>query len=100
MMGSIASALAEAWESGQPVAPLGMREKSRGNQQLVLLAATEKGYFNLAELVSMGWKEGFYFEPRVDLETIAKYAGDVICLTGAGEDGFLNSHLRKGAEEG
>lgn len=81
------------------VAPLGMREKSRGNLQLVLIAASEKGYFNLAELVSMGWKEGFYFEPRVDLEAIARYSEDVVCLTGAGDDGFLNSHLRRGSDD-
>ncbi len=81
------------------VAPLGMREKSRGNLQLVLIAASEKGYFDLAELVSLGWKQGFYFEPRVDIETIARYSSDLVCLTGAGEDGFLNSHIRRGSTE-
>jgi DNA polymerase-3 subunit alpha len=81
------------------IAPLGMREKSRGNLQLVLIAASEKGYFDLAELVSLGWKQGFYFEPRVDLEAIARYSSDLVCLTGAGDDGFLNSHLRRGSTE-
>ncbi|HAT09071.1 MAG TPA: DNA polymerase III subunit alpha [Planctomycetes bacterium] len=81
------------------VAPLGMREKSRGNLQLVLIAASEKGYFDLAELVSLGWKQGFYFEPRVDIEAIARYSSDLVCLTGAGDEGFLNSHLRRGSTE-
>ncbi|MBN8525325.1 MAG: DNA polymerase III subunit alpha [Planctomycetes bacterium] len=81
------------------VAPLGMTEKSRGNQQLVLIAASEKGYFDLAELVSLGWKQGFYFEPRVDIAAIAKYSSDLVCLTGAGDEGFLNTHLRRGAPE-
>ncbi|MEK7415870.1 MAG: DNA polymerase III subunit alpha, partial [Planctomycetota bacterium] len=81
------------------VAPLGMREKSRGNQQLVLLAASEKGYHDLAELVSLAWKDGFYFEPRVDIELIARYAADLVCLTGAGDDGFLNGHLRRGSTD-
>jgi len=81
------------------IAPLGMREKSRGNLQLVLIAASEKGYFDLAELVSLGWKQGFYFEPRVDIEMIARYSSDLVCLTGAGDEGFLNSHLRRGSSE-
>ncbi len=81
------------------IAPLGMKEKSRGNLQLVLIAASEKGYFDLAELVSLGWKEGFYFEPRIDLQALARYSSDLVCLTGAGESGFLNTHLKVGAVE-
>ena len=81
------------------VAPLGMREKVRDWHQLVLLAQNEKGYRNLATLVSRGWLEGFYFEPRVDLEAIAAHAEGLVCLTGAGKDGFLNRHLMAGATE-
>jgi DNA polymerase-3 subunit alpha len=66
------------------VAPMGMHET---------------GYRNLSRLVSRGWLEGFYFEPRVDLEAIAKHAQGLICLTGAGDDGFLNKHLRAGAND-
>jgi DNA polymerase III subunit alpha len=81
------------------VAPLGMREKVRDWHQLVLLASNEIGYRNLGKLVSKGWLEGFYFEPRVDLEAIAAHAEGLVCLTGAGRDGFLNRHLMSGATE-
>nr|MBA2480955.1 DNA polymerase III subunit alpha [Planctomycetota bacterium] len=81
------------------VAPLGMREKVRDMHQLVLLARDENGYRNLSRLVSRGWLEGFYFEPRVDLEAIREHAEGLICLTGAGRDGFLNRHLASGAVE-
>jgi DNA polymerase-3 subunit alpha len=81
------------------VAPLGMKERVRDWHQLVLLAQNENGYRNLAKLVSMGWLEGFYFEPRVDLEAIAAHSADLVCLTGAGRDGFLNRHLQSGAED-
>jgi DNA polymerase III subunit alpha len=81
------------------VAPLGMREKVRDWHQLVLLAQNEQGYRNLGKLVSKGWMEGFYFEPRVDLEAIAAHAEGLVCLTGAGKDGFLNRHLMSGATE-
>jgi DNA polymerase-3 subunit alpha len=81
------------------VAPLGMKERVRDWHQLVLLAQNENGYRNLAKLVSRGWLEGFYFEPRVDIEAIQALSADIVCLTGAGRDGFLNRHLQSGAED-
>jgi len=81
------------------VAPLGMIEKNRDTHQLVLLAMNQIGYTNLSALVSAGWLRGFYFEPRVDLECLAQYAEGLICLTGAGRDGFLNRHLQVGADD-
>ncbi len=81
------------------IAPLGMTEKTRDMLQLVLLAADTTGYRNLVRLVSEGWLEGFYYESRVDIERIARYAPGLICLTGAGPDGFLNHHLLAGAPQ-
>ena len=81
------------------VTPGAMNEKVRDTLQLVLLATSETGYRNLSQLVSRGWLQGFYFEPRVDLATIAELNEDLICLTGAGRWGFLNSHILKGAKE-
>lgn len=81
------------------IAPLGMTEKTPDMLQLVLLATSERGYFNLTRLVSLGWLEGFYYEPRVDLDCLRTHAEDLICLTGAGPDGFLNRHLLAGASE-
>jgi DNA polymerase III subunit alpha len=81
------------------VAPLGMREKVRDWHQLVLLAQNETGYRNLGKLISRAWTEGFYFEPRVDLEAISALSEGLVCLTGAGKDGFLNRHLLSGATE-
>jgi len=81
------------------VAPLGMRERTPDMLQLVLLAQNQRGYHNLARLVSLGWLEGFYYEPRIDLECLAEHADDLVCLTGAGEHGFLPRHLLAGAQE-
>ncbi len=81
------------------VTPGAMTEKVRDWTQLVVLAMSEQGYRNLSELVSRGWQQGFYFEPRVDLATIRELSADLICLTGAGRWGYLNSHILKGAKE-
>ena len=74
------------------VAPGQLTEKSQPKEwsQLVLLAASEVGYRNLVKLVSEGWLEGFYYEPKVDLERIAAHSAGLICLTGAGRRGFVN----------
>ena len=81
------------------IAPLGISERSPDMHQLVLLAMNRQGYHNLSELVSLGWIDGFFYEPRVDIEMIRQYQEGIICLTGAGNDGFLHRHLQVGANE-
>ncbi|TVR44541.1 MAG: DNA polymerase III subunit alpha [Planctomycetota bacterium] len=80
------------------IAPLGMGEKSRDMHQLVLLSMNATGYGNLMRLISLGWLEGFYYEPRIDMECLARFNEGLICLTGAGEYGILNRHLQVGAD--
>ena len=48
---------------------------------LILLAKNETGYKNLTELVSIGFTEGFYYKPRVDLELLEKHHEGLICLS-------------------
>ena len=48
---------------------------------LVLLAETEEGYHNLIKLVSLGFTEGYYYKPRVDLEILRKYHTGIIALS-------------------
>ena len=48
---------------------------------LILLAKNEIGYKNLSHLVSMGFTEGFYYKPRIDLEILEKYHDGLVCLS-------------------
>lgn len=48
---------------------------------LVLLCKDMKGYQNLIKLVSIGYTEGFYSRPRVDIESLKKYSEGLICLS-------------------
>lgn len=48
---------------------------------LVLLAETEEGYRNLMKLSSLGFLEGYYYKPRVDLELLEKYHEGIIALS-------------------
>ncbi len=50
------------------------RETNRGEERyyhLVLLAENNQGYKNLSKIVSRGFTEGFYYKPRVDMESAA-----------------------------
>ena len=49
---------------------------------LILLAKDNKGYQNLSKLVSLGFTEGYYYKPRIDLEILEKYHEGIICLSG------------------
>ncbi|MGI5857728.1 MAG: DNA polymerase III subunit alpha [Tepidanaerobacteraceae bacterium] len=53
---------------------------------LVLLAKDNQGYKNLMKLVSLGFTEGFYYKPRIDMSVLQKYSQGLIglsaCLAG------------------
>jgi DNA polymerase-3 subunit alpha len=48
---------------------------------LVLLCENMKGYRNLCKLVSIGYKEGFYYRPRIDKEVLEEYSEGLIALS-------------------
>jgi DNA polymerase-3 subunit alpha len=52
------------------------------NRKLVLLAKNNEGYRNLCQISSIGYKEGFYYKPRIDTEVLHKFSSSLICLTG------------------
>ena len=67
------------------VAPGKRTEKKKeqgGPYHLTLLAEDATGYQNLLKLVSLGYTEGFYSRPRVDMEILREYRDGIIALTG------------------
>ncbi len=71
------------------MAPGSHRERNRQgeNRHLVLLAKNAVGFRNLMKLTSMAHAEGFYFQPRMDLEMLERHHEGLIALSGcpAGE---------------
>lgn len=65
---------------------------------LILLAKNNQGYKNLSKLVSLGFVEGYYYKPRIDLEILEKYHEGIICLS-ACLAGAVNQALLNGQEE-
>lgn len=58
------------------------KELNRFSFPLVLLAKNKQGYHNLCKLSSIGYLEGFYYNPRIDNEVLAKHSEGLICLSG------------------
>lgn len=56
------------------------KQDSSGNH-LVLLVKNETGYRNLIKMVSLGYTEGFYSRPRIDLELLRENAEGLIALS-------------------
>ncbi|MBQ0071883.1 MAG: DNA polymerase III subunit alpha, partial [Spirochaetales bacterium] len=48
---------------------------------LILSAMSDNGYHTLMELNSIAWKEGYYYKPRIDDESLTSHSEDLICLS-------------------
>jgi DNA polymerase III subunit alpha len=60
----------------------GRAEDGRNYYHLGLIARNLTGYQNLLKLVSDAHLRGFYYKPRADFETLARYADGLIGFTG------------------
>ena len=69
---------------------------------LILLAKDNNGYKNLSKLVSLGFLEGYYYKPRIDLEILEKYHEGLIalsgCLAGSINQAILDGKMEKAEE--
>ncbi len=54
-------------------------DKKKPYRHLILLAKNKIGYQNLMKLSSLGFLEGFYYRPRIDLELLKQYSEGIIC---------------------
>ncbi len=69
---------------------------------LVLLAEDMEGYQNLIKIVSLGFIDGFYYKPRIDMELLKKYHKGIIatsaCLAGPVAKNILAVSYEKAKE--
>ena len=56
-------------------------KENRHSYHLVLLAKNLTGYRNLSRLASLGFKEGFYYNPRIDWDLLRKHSEGLIAST-------------------
>lgn len=84
-----------------------LAKRSRGDKEvdhdsdqnhLILLAENLIGYKNLIKLITIGFLQGFYYKPRIDVELLEKYHEGLICLT-ACLNGYVSEPLILGREQ-
>ena len=84
------------------VAPRSRFDKEPGvdnkYNHLILLAKNNQGYKNISKLVSLGFIDGYYYKPRIDLEILEKYSEGLVCLS-ACLAGSVNQALLNGQNE-
>ena len=66
---------------------------------LILLAQNDAGWKNLMRLSTIGYVEGFYYKPRIDIEVLRQYGEGIIatsaCAGGAIPRAIINGDLDK-----
>ena len=62
---------------------------------LTMLSTDNASMFNLFKLSSYAWLEGYYFQPRMDRELLAKYSKGLIATSGCAS-GEVQTRLRLG----
>ncbi len=78
-------------------------DKDKRMGHLILLAENNAGYKNLMKIVSEGFRNGFYYKPRIDREVLRKYSDGIIalsaCLAGKVQNHLLNGDYSSAKEE-
>jgi len=59
-----------------------MTERKRGYKHLTVLAKNDVGWRNLSKLTSLANLEGFYYKPRIDLETLKAHREGLVVVSG------------------
>ncbi len=90
------------------IAPRSRKEKSKERKgdysyHIILLAKNLTGYRNLMKLVSIGYLEGFYYKPRIDLEVLREYHEGIIalssCLQGEIPKAIVQDNIEKAKQK-
>ena len=54
----------------------------KGNYHLLIHAKNFKGYQNLCSLIHKAWTDGYYYDPRIDLDLLVKHSEGLIVTSG------------------
>jgi DNA polymerase-3 subunit alpha len=86
------------------VAPLSRLDKTKSSGEenyhhLILLARNNQGYKNLMKLSTIGYLEGFYYRPRIDVEVLRSHSEGLIatsaCVGGAIPRALIEGNVEK-----
>jgi DNA polymerase-3 subunit alpha len=78
-----------------------IKEKIDGfntSYHLTVLAKNEQGLRNIFKLTSIGWLDGYYYKPRVDMEILQELSEGLVVLSGCAS-GFASRMIVEGRLE-
>lgn len=67
-------------------------DRRKGNRHLIVIAKNWKGYQNLCALTHKSWVEGFYADPRIDMELLSQHREGLI-VSSACLSSVINANL-------
>jgi len=85
-------------KEGGKVIVKGQSDGRKGNRHLVLIAKNWKGWQNLCSLSQASWTEGYYIDPRIDLNLLSQHSEGLICNS-ACLSSIVNANLLHGRFE-
>ena len=80
------------------IAPDRLDKTERRSNHLILLAKNEVGWKNLSYLNSMGYLEGFYYNPRIDKALLRKHSDGLVGLSACLGGEVAQTIMRRGPE--
>jgi len=80
------------------VAPDRLDKTERRSNHLILLAKNEVGWKNLSYLNSMGYLEGFYYNPRIDKPLLRAHSEGLVGLSACLGGEVAQTIMRRGVE--
>src|SRR3954447_10873102 len=80
------------------IAPDRLDKTERKSNHLILLAKNNVGWKNLSYLNSMGYLEGFYYNPRIDKALLRQHAEGLVATSACLGGEVAQSFMRRGAE--
>jgi DNA polymerase-3 subunit alpha len=77
----------EAYVAAHSRTERGGNKDEKNYSHLILFARTNEGWRNLMRLSTIGYLEGFYYKPRIDMEVLRRFGAGLIgtsaCVAGA-----------------
>lgn len=61
---------------------LSVKEKGEKRNHVTLLIKNEKGFHNLCKMLTIANLEGFYYKPRIDIQTLMNHCEGLVVLSG------------------
>ncbi|MDB4981421.1 MAG: dnaE1 [Myxococcales bacterium] len=80
------------------IAPDRLDKTERKSNHMILLAKNQVGWKNLSYLNSMGYLEGFYYNPRIDKKLLREHSEGLIGLSACLGGEIAQTILRRGPE--